>query len=614
MCGILGMIGTRWRGHIHAALDSLRPRGPDGHGVVEAGVAAFGHRRLAIIDLAGGIQPMQSEDGRWTLIFNGEIYNFRELRQELEAAGWPFHTHSDTEVLLQGWRAWGEKLLDRLDGIFAFALWDAEAQRLVLARDRIGIKPLFYATLDGGVVFASTLAPFFALPGFPRRLDHEALRDYLACQAVQSPHSILRDVKQLPPASMLLFEQDSGQLTTRRFWRPPAPRAAAPTFAEALQATDAAVRESVRRQMVADVPLGAFLSGGIDSGLMVHYMAEAGVRPLKTFNIRFPQAGFDETPAARAVADQYATEHTVIEAPAIDAAAFEAAIAALDQPLADPAYVTTHELSRLTRQAVTVAISGDGGDELFAGYPRFAQTEDRFPDSPGRRLLRSGALTGWLPGGLLRRGLAGREMMLYKHVELGPFPRSRKDLGRYLDPAALAACHPQETLALWRDLSLSYGRGMDTESLMRADLWTYLSEDCLVKTDRASMDQSLEVRVPLLGNPVLDLVLDWPAGVHYDADGGKALLRALARQHLPEAVWNRPKHGFSVPLQHYFNGQWNAACEHYIARCGEIAPFLDAAAVQKLWQAAKQRKASRRLAYTFVVLLIWLSSHPLSSN
>ena len=203
-------------------------------------------------------------------------------------------------------------------------------------------------------------------------------------------------------------------------------------------------------------------------------------------------------------------------------------------------------------------------------------------------------------------------MMLYRHVELGPFPHSRKDLGRYLDPATLAACHPENTLELWRELTLGYGRGMDTDSLMRADLWTYLAEDCLVKTDRASMDQSLEVRVPLLGNPVLDLVLDWPANVHYDTGGGKALLRALARRHLPETVWNRPKHGFSVPLQHYFNGQWNAVCEHYVARCEELAPFLNAAAVRQLWHAAQHGKASRRLAYTLIVLLVWLGHNEIA--
>ena len=612
MCGILGAVATRWREHIPAALDTLRPRGPDAHGVMEAGPAVLAHRRLAIIDLAGGAQPMQSEDGRWTLSFNGEIYNFRELRRELEVQGYVFHSHSDTEVLLQGWRAWGEALLGRLDGIYAFAVWDATEQRLTLARDRLGVKPLFYAALDGGLLFASTLAPFFALPGFPRRLDAQALRDYLAAQAIPAPRSMLRDVAQLPPGSLLTFA--AGKVATRRYWQPPGPGDAAPTFDEALDAVDAAVRESVRRQMVADVPLGAFLSGGIDSSLMVHYMAEAGMRPLLTFNIRFPQAGFDETPAARAVAAQYATEHQVIEAPAIDSTMFEAAIAALDQPLADPAYVATHELSRLTRQAVTVAISGDGGDELFAGYPRFALEDKHYPDSPLRRLIRAGVRRGWLPGALTRRGLAGADMLLYRHVELGDYPRSRKDMGAYLRPEVLAAARPEATLELWRGLAQSYGRGMDTASLMRADLWTYLYEDCMVKTDRASMDQSLEVRVPLLGNPVLDRVLEWPAAIHYDAGGGKALLRALARRHLPEAVWNRPKHGFSVPLQHYFNGQWNAACEHYIARCGELAPFLDAAAVQQSWREAKVNQASRRLAYTFVVLLIWLAAHPLTSD
>lgn len=614
MCGILGTVSTRWREHIYAALDTLRTRGPDDSGVVQAGPAVLGHRRLSIIDLATGHQPMQSEDRRWTLVFNGEIYNFRQLRSELQSQGWRFRTQSDSEVLLQGWLAWGEKLLDRLDGIFAFALWNAQTERLVLARDRVGIKPLFYAALDQGLTFASTLAPFFALPGFPRRLDYEALRDYLACQAVQSPHSFLRDVRQLPPASLLIYEVADARLTLRRYWRPPAPQASMPESGDTLRATDAAIRESVNRQMVADVPLGAFLSGGIDSSLMVHYMAEAGVQPLKTFNIRFPQEDFDETPAARAVAAQYATEHTVIDAPAIDAVAFEAAVAALDQPLADPAYVTTNELSRLTRQAVTVAISGDGGDELFAGYPRFTQTEDRFPDSFGRRLLRTGARAGWLPGSLLRRGLAGREMMLYRQVELGPFDNSRKDLARYLNPTALAACHPEDTLRMWRELTLQYGSDMDTASLMRADLWTYLSEDCLVKTDRASMNYGLEVRVPLLGNPVLDLVLDWPSSVHFDIDGGKALLRALARQYLPEAAWNRPKHGFSVPLQHYFNGQWSGVCEQYITRCESLAPFLNAAALRALWQAAKRGKASRRLVYTFIVLLIWLAGHKVSSD
>jgi len=609
MCGIFGLIGTGWHEYAQSALDTLHSRGPDGSGLVTSGPATLGHRRLAIIDLSGGAQPMQSEDGRWTLVFNGEIYNYRELRKELTELGCSFRTCSDTEVLLQGWQVWRESLLKRIDGIFAFALWDLEEQKLTLARDRIGIKPLFYAMTDGGLVFASTLEPFFNLPGFPRRLDYAALRDYLACQAVQSPHSILRDVRQLPPANLLSFQFPTKHADLTEYWRPAAPGSAGPSFDEALHDTNIAVRESVRRQLVSDVPLGAFLSGGIDSSLMIHYMAETSAQPLKTFNIRFAESGFDETPAAQAVAEHYACDHQTIEAPSISASRFESAIARLDQPLADPAFVATEELSRLTQQAVTVAISGDGGDELFAGYPRFLETEEHFPDNPLRRLLRRGSRAGWLPGKLLRRGLSGQEMLLYRHVELGPFPRTRKDFAHYLHSDALAASDPENTLELWRKLALSWGGDMDTASLMRADLWTYLSEDCLVKTDRASMARSLEVRVPLLGKPVLDLVLDWPAQVHYDAHGGKAILRELARQHLPEAVWNRPKHGFSIPLQHYFNGQWNEACEHYIAQCNDLAPFLNAAAVQKLWKAAKQKKGSRRLAYTFVVLLIWLSTH-----
>jgi asparagine synthase (glutamine-hydrolysing) len=619
MCGIFGLVGTRWRDDVDAlgaVIDSLQSRGPDGRGLAAIGAAVLGHRRLAVIDLEGGNQPMTTPDGRWSIVCNGEIYNFRELRKELESAGFQFATHSDTEVLLHGWRAWGEGLLARVDGMFAFALWDADEQRMVLVRDPIGVKPLFYAIVDGGLVFASTLAPFRALPGFPRELDYEALRDYLAFQAVLAPRTVWRGVRQLPPATLLDYRhggKHAGMPQTRRYWAIPGPAADALSHEERVVATDLALRESVRRQMVADVPLGAFLSGGIDSSLMVHYMAEAGIRPLKTFNIRFREQGFDETPAAQAVAAHFATDHTVIDAPAIDAATFARAIAELDQPLADPAYVTTCELARATRRAVTVAISGDGGDEMFAGYPRFNVTEDRFPDGPVKRALRAAVRRGLLPAALLRRTLAGREMMLYRQVELGPFDPSRKGMGRYLAPDALRTCRPEGTLESWRDLVLSFGRGMDTASLMRADLWTYLSEDCLAKTDRASMAHGLEVRVPMLGRPVLEQVLRWPAAAHYDTGGGKALLRELARRHLPRAAWDRPKHGFSVPLQNYFNGQWREVCDDAISRCATLAPFLDARAVRTLWREARAGRASRRLAYTMVVLLVWLEANRFES-
>jgi asparagine synthase (glutamine-hydrolysing) len=312
------------------------------------------------------------------------------------------------------------------------------------------------------------------------------------------------------------------------------------------------------------------------------------------------------------VSRRYGTEHTVIDAPAIDGAALLEAVRALDQPLADPAYVMTKTLARHTRAHVTVAISGDGGDELFAGYTRYAEDEARFPDSAGRRLVRSLVRGGLLPGAALRRGLAGQDMLLYRRVELGPFDPSRKGLGRYLRPDLLLASQPQATLERWRALAARWGGRVDTAALMRADLWTYLSENCLAKTDRAAMAHGLEVRVPFLGNPVLDLVLPWPAGVHYDRAGGKALLRALARQYLPEEAWNRPKHGFSVPLRDYFNGSWRSVAADHFSRCGSIAPFLQAAALQALWRDACAGRASRRLAFTMLVLLVWLERHPLT--
>ncbi|OGA17929.1 MAG: asparagine synthase (glutamine-hydrolyzing) [Betaproteobacteria bacterium RIFCSPLOWO2_02_FULL_66_14] len=604
MCGIVGLIATPWQQSAAAALATIRSRGPDEQRLWNAGEAILGNTRLAVIDPAGGQQPMPSAGGRYVLVHNGEIYNFRELRAELEALGHSFATRSDTEVLLHGYAAWGPQLPARLDGMFAFAIWDCRERTLFLARDRVGVKPLFYSSRSG-FAFASTLEAFFALQDFPRRIDYEALRDYLAFQVCLAPQSFLRDVRQLPPASWLLWRPRDSKPQIERYWDIPRAAAKAPPLDEALERVDRALGESVRRQLVADVPLGAFLSGGIDSSLMVRYMAEAGARPLETFTLAFAQAEFDETGPARAVASAFGCRHHVLEAPTIDGAAFANAVRALDQPLADPAYVMTRALSELTRRQVTVAISGDGGDELFAGYSRFADEAALHPARLGQASARALVDAGILPGALLRRTLYGRELIHYRRVELGPWSAGRKSLARYLAPAALAACRPEATLERWRGLAGT----MDTASLMRADLWTYLSENCLAKADRASMGHGLEVRVPMLGNPVLEAVLELPSSVHYDAGGGKALLRALARRSLPREAWDRPKHGFSVPLRELFSGPWREAADRALAGCAERAPYLDAGAVRRLWEAACGGRGSRRLAYTFVVLLLWLETH-----
>jgi asparagine synthase (glutamine-hydrolysing) len=611
MCGIFGLIETPWRDGARAALDTLRSRGPDDCALLDLGDAILGHTRLAVIDLVSGQQPMRSADGRYTIVFNGEIYNFRELRNELAGAGHKFITQSDTEVLLQGFAAWGERVVPRLDGMFAFAVWDAHERVLFAARDRMGIKPFFYSTVSG-FSFGSTLAPFLRLEGFPREIDYQALRDYLACQTSLAPHSFLNAVRQLSPASQLAWSARDGKLQIRRYWEIPGPSELAFDRMEVLDRVDAAIGDSVRAQLVADVPLGGFLSGGIDSGLMVHYMANAGARPLRTFNLRFRESGFDETPYARAVAECFGTEHHTLDAPQIDGAGFAQAIDDLDQPLADPAYVMTHALARLTRSFVTVAISGDGGDELFGGYARFREGEGRYPRRPGQDSLRKWVEAGWLPGSLLRRTLHGRDRVFYRRVELGPWEVSRKSLMHYLAPDAWARCIPEDTLSLWRELAASFGGRVNAESLMRADLWTYLSDNCLAKTDRASMAHGLEVRVPLLGNAVLDSVLRLPAQAHFNGED-KLLLRELARRHLPASVWNRPKHGFSVPLRELFNGAWRERCEDVVRRTAEIAPFLNAAAVGNLWRVVRAGHGSRRLAYTFVVLLLWLERHRLDA-
>src|SRR5262245_48878175 len=325
MCGILGLIGSGWRESAPAALGTIASRGPDALETVDLGEAWLGHARLAVIDIAGGRQPMASPDARYTILHNGEIFNFRELRAELERAGYAFATRSDTEVLLHGYAAWGAALPERLDGMFAFAIWDARSRTLFAARDRIGVKPFFSPLAGGTLAFASTLAPFFALRDFPRRMDFEALRDFLAFQTVLAPRSLLADVRQLPPASSLAFDAATHRLVVRRYWEIPSPGAAPASADERVALVDAALRESVRRQLVSDVPLGAFLSGGIDSGLMVRYMSEGGAKPLRTFNVRFREEGFDETAHAQAVARAFGAEHTVIDAPAMDGALLETA-------------------------------------------------------------------------------------------------------------------------------------------------------------------------------------------------------------------------------------------------------------------------------------------------
>jgi asparagine synthase (glutamine-hydrolysing) len=522
MCGILLAVGECFRADFDAALARLRTRGPDAREVLAHGDALLGHARLAVIDIAGGRQPMSTADGRLAMVYNGEIYNFATLRSELEAAGHAFATRSDSEVLLTGYRHWGEAVLDKLDGMFAFAIHDSVDGSVFLARDRVGIKPLFWGEHAGGLVATSTLAPFLALRSFPKKLDAEGLRDYLAFQTPLAPRTLVRDIRALPPGACLRWK--AGAATTpRQWWTIPDASDAAPDPDTLVEETDVLLATAVKDQLVADVPLGAFLSGGIDSSLVVHYMAQAGATPIRTFSVRFAEAGFDESPAARAVAEKYATEHHVLDAPQLDAATLAAALADLDQPLADPAYIPTWALSRLTRQHVTVALSGDGGDELFGGYPRFLDTADQHPDSVAKRALRALIARGLAPAGLTRRALAAPSCCSTVVSSSATIRAAARTCAATLRPKSRAA-RPEATLERWRELAARHGN-YDRGALLRADLWTYLSENCLPKTDRASMGHGLEVRVPLLANAIQDRMLRLPAQVHFEC---AALVRAQA--------------------------------------------------------------------------------------
>ena len=605
MCGLLTVVGDAWSGGFDSALASLTTRGPDERDVWHEEDTHLGHRRLSVIDLSAGHQPMLSTDGRYALVYNGEIYNFHGLRRELESLGRIFKTHCDTEVLLEGYAQWGRNILDRLDGMFAFVIWDRHDKTLFAARDRFGIKPLFYST-HRGFVAASTLCPFFKLPGFPRRLDYEALREYLAVQSIPSPMTMLREVKSLPPASWMSWDRSTGRTETGCYWDIPRATDAPIGFDDLVDATDTALAQSVQRQLVADVPLGAFLSGGIDSSLMVHYMAQASSKPVKTFTVRFDaRDGYDESRYAGLVAQRYGCEHHELNAHEIDGDTLAESLSDLDQPLADPAYLPLRELCELTRQHVTVAVCGDGGDELFGGYPRFLRGESSYTGSTPFNLLHR---LGLLPPSLRRRTLRGVDGLLWDRVKFGPFPRTRKDMAALLTPEAGRACAIDRTMRHWIDLAQRFDSPIGSDPLMRADLWTYLSENCLVKSDRASMAHGLEARVPMLGNPVVDLVLPQPASVKI-RHGLKSVLVELSRRHLTADVWDRPKHGFSVPLQTYFTGRWRERCGGWVGRCGELAPFLDVKSVRARWKSCLSGRGDMRGMYTLIALLGWLEGH-----
>lgn len=601
MCGIAGLFNPTAalappEGRLRAMTDAIRHRGPDGEGFHAEPHLGFGHRRLSIVDLAGGAQPMATPDGAVTVTFNGEIYNHASLRRDLEAAGHVFRSRSDTESILHGWREWGVGVLDRLKGMFAFALWDRERGELLLARDRLGEKPLHYALLpDGTIAFGSEPAALLALPDMPRRLDQEAVGDFLALGYVPDPATIWAGMRRLPAGHFLFLRRgEPGLPQPRRYWQPPTTTAPAPADAPAELARR--LEAAVRAQMMADVPLGAFLSGGVDSASIVAFAARAAREgtggPLATFTIGFPGEG-DERPMAAAVATLHGTDHVAESGEADYVAAARDVARVFGEPFGDHSAVPTLAVCALARRHATVALSGDGGDEVFAGYRRYRW-----------HMLVEGARS-YLPPAV-RRNLLGNLARAYPKMDRAPrWLRAKTTLTELsLDSAAgyyrtVAKIGDERRLALlspaWRSTLDGHDPGARIASLIAecdpdepllaaqyADLHTYLPGDILVKTDRASMAVSLELRPPILDHDLVAWGMALPAGLKLRGGVGKHVLREAMAPHLPSDLLSARKRGFAASI----GGQFRARAEEVRARLtGETlldSGILDRAALVRL--------------------------------
>lgn len=605
MCGIAGLFHKSasreddLRSHVRRMTDVLRNRGPDDDGewVDSDGSVALGFRRLAILDLSPtGAQPMTSPSGRLTMVFNGEVYNFRALRDELRARGISFRGGSDSEVVLAAFDEWGiEETLPRLIGMFGIALWDRELQELVLIRDVMGIKPLYVAQTARGVAFASELGALTEAPGFDATLDSQATLAFLRYLYVPAPRTPVRSVRKLEPGHMLRIPRgalNSGIPESTPFWsiadarrrgtesRGRASAASSPTEAAAkVDELDALVADAVRLRMVADVPVGALLSGGLDSSLVVSMMQREASQPVRTFTIGFDQAEHDESGPARAIARHLGTKHSELMVSDSDALEVVPQLPEIfDEPLADPSQIPTYLVSKLARQQVTVALSGDGGDELFGGYTRYTVGRSmipriaRVPGVPRRWLgsaIRSIQPSAWARvSGLLPDQLSGTRLVGQKALKLGRM-FGAPSAGEMYRTLLSTSDSPQQLLREesngWdpiRDQLAREPAAMSLDQMLAVDQRYYLPDDLLQKVDRASMAASLEARVPLLDQRLVEFSWTLRDDLKIRGGEGKWLLRQVLYRNVPRELLDRPKTGFSVPIAAWFRGSLREWSEH----------------------------------------------------
>ncbi len=570
MCGIIGFVNLEQRPAseqiARAMNDAITHRGPDDEGFYFRDNMALGMRRLSIIDLAGGHQPISNEDGTIWVVFNGEIYNYRELREGLLARGHHLKTHSDTETIVHLYEDYGDDLVQHLNGMFGFALWDERRRRLLIARDRMGEKPLYFTLTNEAFVFASELKALVEHPSVERRINLLALRKYLQYEFVPSPHTMLEGVYKLLPAHRLIFENNRWR--TEPYWRMSYEgERLRLSEEEAAEEVHRRLREAVRMRLVSDVPLGVLLSGGLDSSTMAEMACEAAGGRVKTFSIAFEEKSFDESSYARQVAERLGTEHyeqRFTERQMLDIVPEIPRL--LDEPLGDGSLIPTFLLSRFTRQHVTVALGGDGGDELFAGYPtygahRMARLYRMLP-----QFLRSGLIepaVARLPVSTENLSLDFKAKRFVRGASHAAGTRHTIWMGSYdatqqrelLRPEIIAACPDEEVFDEILPLDRLNGNGNLIEEMMALDARLYLAECVLFKVDRASMAASLETRAPFLDHTFIEFVLKLPIEMKLKGLTGKYILKKAMRGRLPDDVIDRPKKGFGMPVAKWIKGE-----------------------------------------------------------
>ncbi|HEX7153259.1 MAG TPA: asparagine synthase (glutamine-hydrolyzing) [Thermoanaerobaculia bacterium] len=621
MCGIAGKVDFSGRpvaaSLIESMCERLAHRGPDDQHVHAAAGVGLGQRRLAIIDLdPRAAAPMPNEDASAWVTFNGEIYNFQELRADLVAKGHQFRSHGDTEVLVHLYEEHGPAMVQKLRGMFAFAIWDAKRKRLFAARDRIGKKPFFYARIGHTLVFASEIKALFADPEVPRVPNYRAIDEYLTYQYVPAPLTAFEGICKLPAGHTLLCDAD-GQIRIDGYWEPPLAAKTTANEEEIMEELRVRLRESVRLRMIADVPVGAFLSGGIDSGAIVALMAEQSAKPVKTFTIVSRNDPGDEAPYARLVAERYGTDHHEIMIEPHAAEVLPLLVRHYDEPFADPSALPTYHVSKATREHVTVALSGDGGDENFAGYSNYAvvQSWGRFDAIPAP--LRT--LAGRGAGAVLDRLPYGNQTARISRaltMMAGDVPDRFHLQHTILKPQEKRVAYTREMRSRIggdeRRVDLPWREGMDPlDWMMRHDFNYYVADCLMTKTDIASMACSLEVRCPLLDHTLIEFAATIPSAMKRNSQGGKQIFKNAVRGLLPPELMTKPKSGFQFPVAAWFRGELAPLVrETLLGGTARTRTLFERTFVQRMFDehVAGRRDWSSRL-WALLFLELWFREH-----